>query len=47
MRGNPDDFLDSVETHIRTVLERCGDHWGHDTGLLADGFSLRDGEPWR
>ena len=47
MRGNPDNFLDSVETHIRAAIERCGDRWGRNTGLLADGFSLRDGEPLR
>ena len=47
MRGDPDSFLDSVETHIRAAIERCGDRWGRNTGLLADGFSLRDGEPLR
>ncbi len=47
MRGDPDNFLDSVETHIRAAIEHCGDRWGRNTGLLADGFSLRDGEPLR
>ena len=40
MNRDPNIFLEAVETHVATAIEHCRDRWGHDTGLLADGYSL-------
>ncbi len=47
MNRDPNIFLEAVETHVATAIEHCRDRWGHDTGLLADGYSLSDAAPRR